>query len=57
MAIPEIPVSERQEYAAVLAALGRDDQAAEQRERLIVDDPANAATHRVALHRHRARRN
>ncbi|MEM7341443.1 MAG: transglutaminase-like domain-containing protein [Actinomycetota bacterium] len=57
VAIPNSPVSERQELAAVLAALGRDELAAVQRERLIVDDPANAASHRVALHRHRARRN
>lgn len=55
--VPGGPVSERHEYATVLAALGRDDLAAEQRELLIKMDPDRADAHRSAVRNHRARRN
>ena len=57
VAVPASPISERYELAAVLAALGRDDLAAVQRELLITLDPTKADDHRRAVQRHRARRN
>lgn len=56
-ALPGSPVTERLELAGALAALGRDDQAAEQRRLLIELDPARADAHRAAAARHQARRN
>ena len=56
-ALPGSPVTERLELAGALAALGRDDQAAEQRRLLIGLDPARADAHRAAAARHQARRN
>ncbi len=55
--VPGAAVSEQVELAGALAALGRDDQAAEQRELLISRDPERAEQHRSAAARHRARRN
>ncbi len=55
--VPGAMVSERHEFATVLAALGRDEQAAVQRELLAELDPDRADAHRSAAARHRARRN
>jgi regulator of sirC expression with transglutaminase-like and TPR domain len=55
--LPGAPVTERLELAGALAALGRDEQAARQREVLATLDPERAATHRAAAARHRARQN
>ena len=55
--VPGSMVSERHEFATVLAALGRDEQAAVQRELLAELDPDRADVHRSAASRHRARRN
>ena len=55
--VPAAPVSERHELAMVLAALGRDEQAARQHDRLAELDPERADAHRLAASRHRARRN
>ena len=57
VAIPGSSATERFELAAVLAALGRNDQAATQRDLLVTLDPPRAAEHRLAAFRHRARRN
>ena len=57
VALPSSAPSERHELAAVLAALGRDDEAARQHEMLIDLDPDKAESHRRAVHRHRSRRN
>jgi regulator of sirC expression with transglutaminase-like and TPR domain len=57
IAVPNSPPSERYELAAVLAALGRNDQAAAQRDLLVTLDPGRAAEHRRAAFHHRARRN
>lgn len=55
--VPGAPPSERVELATLLAALGREDQAAEQRDLLAKLDPNRADAHRLAARRHRARRN
>jgi regulator of sirC expression with transglutaminase-like and TPR domain len=57
VAIPGSAPSDRLELAAVLAALGRNDQAATQRDLLATLDPSRAAEHRLAAFRHRARHN
>jgi regulator of sirC expression with transglutaminase-like and TPR domain len=57
ISIPGALVSERHEFAVVLAALGREELAAEQRELLIGLDPERADAHRRAARKHRARRN
>lgn len=57
VALPDRGLSEHLELAAILAALGRDEQAAQQRDRLAALDPARAAQHRQMARRHRARRN
>ncbi len=57
LAVPGTGVAERLELAAVLAALGRYDQAAEQREMLVELDPGRASEHLAAAHRQRVRRN
>ncbi|MDH3679354.1 MAG: transglutaminase-like domain-containing protein [Acidimicrobiia bacterium] len=57
VSVPGSPVSERHELASVLAALGRDERAIEQRELLADLDPGRAANHRLAARHHRARRN
>lgn len=57
LAVPGTGVAERLELAAVLAALGRYDQAAEQRELLVALDPGRASEHLAAAHRQRVRRN
>lgn len=57
VSVPGAPISERLELASILGALGRDDQAADQRDRLAELDPNQADGHRIAARRHRARRN
>ena len=57
VAVPGALVSERHELAVVLAALGRDELAAAQRDRLVELDPQRADAHRAAARAHRARRN
>lgn len=57
VALPASTVAERYEYVSVLVALGRQDQAAEQRELLITLDPGKAKDHQSAMRRHRASRN
>ncbi len=55
--LPGAPVSERHELAVVLAGLGRNDQAAIERDLLVELDPKRADAHRLAARNHRARRN
>ncbi len=55
--LPGAPVTERLELAGALAALGRDEQAARQRDLLARLDPARAQAHQAAAIRHRARQN
>ncbi len=55
--LPGAPVTERLELAGALAALGRDEQAARQRDLLARLDPARAQAHEAAAVRHRARQN
>ena len=55
--VPGMPVSERHDYAVALAAVGRYEQAAEQRELLVELDRSRADAHRAAVSKHRARRN
>ncbi|MEM9611814.1 MAG: transglutaminase-like domain-containing protein [Actinomycetota bacterium] len=57
LGVPGTGVTERLELAAVLAALGRYDQAAEQRELLVALDPGRASEHLAAAERQRVRRN
>ncbi|MEL7156049.1 MAG: transglutaminase-like domain-containing protein [Actinomycetota bacterium] len=57
VALPTSGVTERYELAAVLSALGRYDQAAEQRELLVGLDPEKASEHLTAARIQRARRN
>lgn len=57
VAVPGSPVTERHELAATLAAVGRDEQAAEQRDLLATLDPPRREAHLRAARRHRARRN
>ncbi len=56
-AIPDAPVEDRVELANVLAVLGREDQAAEQRDLLVALQPERADEHATAAGTHRARRN
>ncbi len=56
-ALPSSPVEDRVELANVLAALGRDDQASEQRHVLAALQPERADEHLAAAGRHLARRN
>jgi regulator of sirC expression with transglutaminase-like and TPR domain len=55
--LPWSSPTERVELAKVLAAAGRDDQAAVVWEQLEALDPSRASAHRAAARRHRARRN
>jgi regulator of sirC expression with transglutaminase-like and TPR domain len=55
--VPGALVSERHELAVVLAALGRDELAAAQRDLLAELEPERADAHRAIARRHRARRN
>ncbi len=57
VAVPGSAPSERHELATVLADLGRDEQAAAQRDRLADLEPDRADAHRAVARRHRARRN
>lgn len=56
-ALPTAPVEDRVELANVLAVLGREDQAAEQRDLLATLQPHRADEHATAATAHRARRN
>jgi regulator of sirC expression with transglutaminase-like and TPR domain len=55
--LPWSPSSERVELAKVLAAAGRDEQAAVVWEQLAELEPSRASSHRAAARRHLARRN
>ncbi len=55
--LPGASIEERLEYSKILGALGRFDQAAEQRDLLARLQPEQGAVHRQAAGRHRARRN
>ncbi len=55
--LPGSSHTERLEYSNILGALGRFDQAADQRDLLATLQPDQAKTHLAAAKRHRARRN
>lgn len=57
VAVPGVPVAERRELAAVLAASGRFDRAAAELEQLALVDPDQRAEHEAAAERLRARLN
>ena len=57
VALPTSGVGERREYAAVLTALGRYDQAAEQQDALAVIDSERASEYLAGARRLRAHRN